>query len=221
MGEKEVASILNRLPDEYTIFNDVYLNEDGRDNQIDHVVLSPYGIFVIETKRYSGWIYGGENAQYWTKNMFGQKYQFYNPIRQNLAHVIALKKLFGLPQTCFFPIVVFTGSAELKSDFPHYSVIYAEELLSEIRSHNNVIIGENVLTMAINKLSYSSFTTRETEKEHLKAVKTTISESRNAIRQGICPKCGGKLVYRKGKYGDFWGCSNVSHRSTPPCIQSK
>lgn len=94
LGEKKVTSILNGLSDEYTIFNNVYLNENGRDNQIDHVVLSPYGIFVIETKNYKGWIYGGENAQYWTQNIYGRKYQLYNPILQNNAHVIALRSLF-------------------------------------------------------------------------------------------------------------------------------
>ena len=50
-GEKRVAAILNSLPDEYTIFNDVYIEENGKSTQIDHVVFSPYGIFVIETKQ--------------------------------------------------------------------------------------------------------------------------------------------------------------------------
>ena len=68
IGEKAVSIILKFLPDEYTVFNNIYIEENGKSTQIDHVILSPYGIFVIETKNYSGWIYGSENAQYWTKN---------------------------------------------------------------------------------------------------------------------------------------------------------
>lgn len=122
-GEKWVAKLLMLLPDEYTIFNDVYILENGKSIQIDHIVLSPYGIFVIETKNYSGWIYGGENAQYWTKNMFGRKYPFYNPLLQNYSHVKALYSLFGFPMQYFISIVVFTDHATLKGNYPHHNVI--------------------------------------------------------------------------------------------------
>ena len=88
-GEKRVATILNSLPDEYTIFNDVYIEENGKSTQIDHVVFSPYGIFVIETKHYKGWIYGDERESFWTKNINGNKYEFYNPLFQNYGHVKA------------------------------------------------------------------------------------------------------------------------------------
>ena len=207
-GERQVARILIRLPDDYTVFNDVYINVDGHDNQIDHIVLSPYGIFVIETKRYSGWIYGSEKAQYWAKNVYGQKYEFYNPLRQNFAHVMALRKLLELPQAWFFPIVVFAGNVELQSEFPHNTVIYIEELRDEILSHTEALIPEDILKKAINKLTYSSFTTRDTASDHLKAIRETINRRDIAINNGLCPQCGGTLVYRQGKYGDFWGCSN-------------
>lgn len=55
------------LPDEYHIFNDLFLENNGYTTQIDHVVVSPYGVFVIETKGYKGWILGGENSDYWTQ----------------------------------------------------------------------------------------------------------------------------------------------------------
>ena len=58
LGEKIVGLNLKKLPDEYRIFNDVYIQENGFSTQIDHLVISPYGIFVIETKNYKGDIYG-------------------------------------------------------------------------------------------------------------------------------------------------------------------
>ena len=81
LGEKSVATILSLLPsDKYKIINDLLIEVDGRTIQIDHLVVSIYGIFVIETKNYKGRITGSDNSDYWTKNMFGNKYTFYNPI---------------------------------------------------------------------------------------------------------------------------------------------
>lgn len=49
---------------------------------------------------------------------------------------------------------------------------------------------------------------KEETKEHIQEVKTTIKETKKKIKAGTCPKCGGELVLRKGKYGKFYGCSN-------------
>ncbi len=74
VGEKRVATILKRLPeDDYKVINDLLLSSNGYSTQIDHIVVSVYGIFVIETKFYQGWIYGGENSEYWTQNIYGVK----------------------------------------------------------------------------------------------------------------------------------------------------
>ena len=74
-GEKAVSSILAMLnKDEYKVINDVMLNTEHGTSQIDHIVLSLYGIFVIETKNYKGWITGSEFSEQWTKNMYGKKY---------------------------------------------------------------------------------------------------------------------------------------------------
>ena len=207
-GEKSVSKTLMQLPDEYIIFNNVYIKENGRYSQIDHIVLSPYGIFVIETKKYNGWIYGGEKAPYWTQNIYGTKYEFYNPLRQNYGHVKQLQSLFGYPVQFFIPIVVFVGNATIKGNYHKHIVIYKEELLSTIRQYKNVIFRNDILKEAVNKLSYSSFKTSETASEHIKQVKNEIKERNTTIQQGICPRCGGVLVYRESKYGRFYGCSN-------------
>ena len=76
-AEDRVARRLSQLPEEYQVFNDVYIRSGGRSVQIDHVVISRYGVFVIETKNYKGWVYGSENAEYWTQNIYGHKYKLY------------------------------------------------------------------------------------------------------------------------------------------------
>ncbi|MGP1493435.1 MAG: NERD domain-containing protein [Prevotella fusca] len=207
-GEKQVAQELTLLPDEYTIFNDVYILENGKSTQIDHIVLSPYGIFVIETKNYSGWIYGGEKAQYWTKNMYGRKYPFYNPLLQNYSHVKALHSLFGFPMQYFIPIVVFTDYATLKGNYPRHNVINIGDLNILIKTYQNVVFREDILAAAINKLTYSSFKTSKTVSNHEAQVKANIESQRRDIMEGVCPRCGGSLVHKEGKYGSFWGCSN-------------
>ena len=78
-----VDKILSRLPEDYITFNDLLFKSNGYTVQIDHIVVSPFGIFVIETKGYQGWITGGENSEYWTQTIFKSKHKFYNPIRQN------------------------------------------------------------------------------------------------------------------------------------------
>ena len=80
VGEKRVASILARLPEaDYKVINDLLLSSNGYSTQIDHIIVSVYGIFVIETKFYQGWIYGGENSEYWTQNIHRNKYRLLNP----------------------------------------------------------------------------------------------------------------------------------------------
>ena len=69
-GEKHVASMLALLPErDYKVINDLLIQSDGHSSQIDHVVISVYGIFVIETKFYQGWITGGENSEFWIQNI--------------------------------------------------------------------------------------------------------------------------------------------------------
>lgn len=56
---------------------------------IDHVVISKYGVFVIETKNYRGWIIGNEKSEYWTQVIYKRKERLYNPIKQNYGHIKA------------------------------------------------------------------------------------------------------------------------------------
>lgn len=66
-GETRVSLILSRLPEEYTILNDLVFQTENGTTQIDHVVVSKYGVFAIETKNYRGEIYGDDNRKEWTQ----------------------------------------------------------------------------------------------------------------------------------------------------------
>ena len=86
--------------------------------QIDHLYVSRYGMFVVETKNYAGWIYGDAEQKQWTQVLYQQKRRFYNPLKQNETHIKALAYLLKLPVETFHSIVVFVGEAEFKTALP-------------------------------------------------------------------------------------------------------
>lgn len=77
----------------YRLIKNVTLPTDDGSTQIDHIVVSVYGIFVIETKNMKGWIFGGERQRTWTQKLFKESYKFQNPLFQNFKHTQTLKAL--------------------------------------------------------------------------------------------------------------------------------
>lgn len=209
IGEKRVARILEKLPeDKYSVINNLLLNNNGYTSQVDHVVVSVYGIFVIETKTYQGIINGGERSEHWTQNIYGHKYEFRNPILQNYGHIKNLKQALGeYKNVPFISIVAFSGQADLRvsSNIP---VIYWSQILEVIRGYVNPVIKESDVRRITRLLMASNIDSKETRKEHVKNIKANVKKRKETIASGKCPRCGGNLVLRKGKYGTFYGCSN-------------
>ena len=217
-GEKRVAGKLNWLPKEYITLNDILLPTKYGTTQIDHIVVSPYGVFVIETKNYKGWIFGHENSEEWKQSLLGKKrfwgwsseqHKFRNPIRQNAAHARALKailKEFG--DITIIPMVVFSNSAELKITTPNHIVINWCNLRSAIKSFRHQCISREDVQRIVDRISSSNIITEGSREEHIRNIHVGQQNRELAIANGICPKCGSNLVERKGRYGRFMGCSN-------------
>ena len=209
-SEKLVHIKMLQLPDEYIIFNDFMCEINDRSTQIDHIVVSPYGEFVIETKGYKGWILGGENSEYWTQVIYSNKYKLYNPIKQNDGHVRFLRQLLKC-STDFpiIPIIVFNNSADLKVHVANHIVINRCELNKVIFRHQDIVLNPDQVEMVVDTLQqYFTIADKEEIKQHKHNVQN-IQNSKNAlINQSICPQCGGQLILRRGKYGSFYGCSN-------------
>lgn len=206
-GEKRISSILSSLPERYILYNDVYLEVKGRSVQIDHVIISRCGVFVIETKNYTGWIYGTDQSEYWTKNMYGNRYQFRNPLKQNYSHVKSLQLLLGIPESRFIPIVVFLNGATLKCGTTR-NVIYPHQLKQTILDYSTIVFSENEVEGISTALSEACIMKKNRKREHIHKVKKDVDKKYALIASGICPRCKGKLILRKGRYGEFWGCSN-------------
>ncbi|MBE6337171.1 MAG: DNA-binding protein [Lentimicrobiaceae bacterium] len=207
IGERKISLRLHLLPTEYYLLDDVYLKVNENYVQIDHIVVSKYGIFVIETKNMKGWIFGTDKSEYWTKNMYGKKYSFRNPLKQNYYHVKTLQTLLNIPQNKFVPIVVFMKGASLKCKTDGIVTTY-RKLIRVVRNYKEIVFDDNEVQRIIYVLTESSIKDRKHKKEHVNKVKQTIAVRDVKIKSGICPRCNGKLVERDGEYGRFLGCSN-------------
>jgi hypothetical protein len=188
------------------VINDLLIPaKDGKTAQIDHVVVSKYGIFVIETKNYSGWIFGNENSKNWTQVIYKTKNQFYNPILQNKGHVKALQELLAdYPDVKYIPIVVFTLNANFKKLEVTSHVVYSLGLLSIIKMYDIEVISESELSNIYQRIINANNTDRVARQEHVE----NTQNYKYKTEIGKCPRCGGNLVERHGKYGTFIGCSN-------------
>ena len=106
---------------EYILLNDCTLpDEQSGTTQIDHILLSPYGIFIIETKNYKGWIFGSERQKMWTQKIFKKSYKFQNPLHQNYKHQKVLEQVLAdiITPEYLHSIVVFMLDCEFKTDMP-------------------------------------------------------------------------------------------------------
>lgn len=210
IGEKAAQMILNKLDKEkYYVLNDLLIpDSNGKTTQIDHVVISQYGIFVIETKNYKGWITGTENSQYWTQTIYKRKEKLYNPLWQNKGHVNALKALLSeFGNARYFPIVAFSGRATLKVKVSS-DVIYLSNLNKTIKKYKQPVLTHSDVKNIIKKLSHNNLQDKDARKEHVKTLQNEKHIRNQKIRNNICPYCNGKLVERSGKHGKFTGCSN-------------
>lgn len=218
VGEKRVARKLDWLPKEYIVLNDIMLPTQYGTTQIDHVVVSPYGIFVIETKNYKGWIFGHENSEEWKQSLLGkerwygwssEQHKFRNPIRQNLSHTRAIKRILAnIGDFRIIPIVVFSDRAELNITTPNHIVVNWCNLRSAIKQFNIPCIPEDLIKKITDVIASGNIIEEESRKTHVFSVQQTQIKKRQMIEGGICPQCKGSLVERNGRYGRFLGCSN-------------
>ena len=174
LGEKYVIKGLKKHlePTKYTILNDVTLpQEDGGTTQVDHIVVSNFGIFVIETKNMSGWIFGSEHQAKWTQTIHRSKYPFQNPLRQNYKHTKTLALLLDIPHELFHSVVIFTPHAELKTKMPN-NVGYLKEMMVYIKCFQKEVFDNTAKLEIVNLVHQSKLVQgRKTDKAHVKYLK--------------------------------------------------
>lgn len=205
-GESTVAKILGEtiIGKQYVINDLLFKNESGQSCQIDHIYINKFGIWVIETKNYSGRIYGDENQREWTQVLaYGnEKNKFYNPIKQNATHIYHLSKYLKA-KNIFHNIVVFLSKSDI-SNIVSNNVYSLNELSSIKHQATDVVLSIDKMEYYYNHLLELKNNPTISREEHIE----NIHRMQEQLQQGICPRCGGKLVLRNGKYNEFYGCSN-------------
>ncbi|MBR4999233.1 MAG: NERD domain-containing protein [Clostridia bacterium] len=211
-GEKRVRRKLGKtiLGKKY-VFNDVYFKDNTKSIQIDHILVSEKGIIVLETKNYSGRVYGNETQQEWTQVLaYGKrKNKFYNPVKQNASHCYYLNKIIG-EKVPIISLIVFTQNNNQYIDSD--KVVGISSLKKKLQLMPDIIDSKQIINIS-NKINLHIVTT-PSNKEHVKSIITM----KEHIDNNICPRCGGNLILRNGKYGEFYGCDEY-----PKCkfIKSK
>lgn len=168
LGESRVRQLTTNLDaDTYHQLHDVTLPTEDGTTQIDHIIVSKFGIFVIETKNMSGWIFGKASDSKWTQSFRNHKNSFQNPLRQNYKHTKELNALLGVGEDKIFSVVVFTGDAEFKTEMPE-NVMHGRRLVRYIRSKDTVLLSESDLQKILLKINGSMLErSAETERQHI------------------------------------------------------
>ena len=198
----------------YHSVNNITIESQNGTTQIDHVIVSIYGIFVIETKNFGGWIFGNESDKNWTQVLYGKKSKFQNPLHQNYRHIKCLSEFLNLEEDKFHSVIVFWGDAKFKTQMPKNVLdgghpFYIKSKKAELINVEDV---PQIITDLKDGRLPKGFATRT---KHLESLEKRHNSDSN------CPKCNSSLVertVRKGKRAGqmFLGCS-----SYPKCRYMK
>ncbi|MEG1167187.1 NERD domain-containing protein [Gordonibacter sp.] len=216
------------------VLRNVYVpKSNGETSEIDVLFISQKGIFVIESKNYSGWIFGNEADRYWTVSLpGGNKNRFYNPILQNRGHVKWLGQYLS-DNTPLYSIIAFSERCKLKkvtvlSD--DVRVIKRDRLYATVREiwkSAEDALSENEVENLHSHLKLLTNADEATKMAHVAAIEQKYASEKKSCRKNTdrqadvavscldsaCPRCGGELVLRTAKKGlnaggQFYGCSN-------------
>ncbi len=219
-GERRVHNALSSVLDEkeYRVLSDLILPIAGGTTQLDHLVLSRFGIFVIETKNMSGWIFGSADQDKWTQvQKGGKKRRFQNPLRQNYAHVKTVQKILEVDLQLLHSFIVFTGTAEPKTPMPENVAWGLHALGKLIGARQQSVLSCSELIAFSEKLqslaleNNSNVRRQHVENLERKAAAKSLAQSPRQQKpndETTCPQCGGEMTQRKNrKTGDtFLGC---------------
>jgi hypothetical protein len=215
LGEWQVNLLIKFFLDKnkYHLIKNVTLPTDDGTTQIDHIIVSKYGIFVVETKNMKGWIFGSANQKQWTQKIFKHTSKFQNPLHQNYKHVKTLEALLlddsKVNNDCIFYVIIFIGDSTFKTKMPD-NVRFARGGIEYIKSKRDVAFSEDEVTDIIEQIESGRLERSfKTNRQHVKHVKEIVKEKPDTKS---CSKCHSKMVLRKAIKGknagnEFWECS--------------
>ena len=218
LGEYKINIQLDQLPKDCKTHSDVMLlNTKSKSgySQIDHIIISPYTIFVIETKNYAGTIYGDIKRPKWSVN---GKFPMMNPLHQNYGHIKAIHNLMPkIDMSQFVSMVSFTKRStfkvneDLRKIQSNELIVYDTELTEFITRKLNVLkmtmksaaFSEEQINEMHLLLSSKNVVDPHLRANHVKQIKSsaTIEESKvQQITKAVCHTCGNEVSEKVSKY---------------------
>ncbi|KAF5068958.1 Nuclease-related domain protein [anaerobic digester metagenome] len=247
-GEYLTVRCLEGISEKEKFLANVYLNKaakEGQTTEIDVVYINEYGIFVLESKNYSGWIFGNDKAKNWTQSLNKKvKNKFYNPVFQNAGHISALKATLGSRfDDTYKSIIVFSERCELKNvtvQTPDVYVIKRNNIRKIVQSLSRTpVFTEDDISEIYSVLSARTKVDEELKQKHIEDIKNDIERpkppsfvvkkeiEKEAVREEkrqplegdnkICPKCGAHMVLRIAQKGANKGAHFWGCSKFPNC----
>jgi restriction system protein len=193
----------------YHLLKNVTLPTEDGSTQIDHVIVSIYGVFIVETKNMKGWIFGGQNQKTWTQKIYRCSNKFQNPLHQNYKHTRTLQSLLGLADEQIFSLIAFVGDATFKTPMPE-NVTSGNGFIRYIKARTTPVFSHEQVMDLISKIENGRLAhSFKTNRDHVAHVRSIIVEK---AASPTCPKCGSSMVSREVKRGAnagsrIWGCT--------------
>lgn len=195
----------------YTLFKNLTLPTEDGSTQIDHVIVSRHGVFVVETKNMKGWIFGSAQQKMWTQQIFKQKTQFQNPLHQNFKHTQTLQSALEIEPGKLFSLVVFIGDSSFKTAMPDNVIDHG--YIRFIKSKTDRLLSDVEVAAVCAKIQSGRLRPSiRTHIDHVQHVKSIVEQKQSLHDDKACPNCGKPMVLRTSrndshKANQFWGCS--------------
>src|SRR5690625_10174 len=214
-GEKKTAFYLwvSLNSKVYRRFHDVIIPSGNGTTQIDHLLVSPYGLFIVETKNKRGWIFGSQSQKNWTQSLYGNNYSFQNPIRQTFRQKKVIAEFLKVDETVIRTITYFVGNCRFKTELP--SNVIRSRLGKYIKQFKHPILSTEEVDRIVGEIKLYIDKSSITTKDHIRSL-----YKRHASEM-ICPKCGSRMVERVAKKGSNKGANFLGCESFPKCRFTK
>jgi restriction system protein len=191
------------------IDNLIVPDQNGATTQIDHTLVSPFGIFVIETKNKSGWIFGSETQANWTQVFPKRKFQFQNPLRQNYRHTKCLAGFLRLDSRVFHSIAFFVGDCQFKTAMP--ANVLRSGLCDYVKGFTKRLLQDSQVVEITQELEKLKADPRLNDRKHIASLKERHESDT------ICPSCGSELEEKVAQKGPNPGKSFIGCSTFPRC----
>ncbi len=199
----------------YIRYHDVIFPSSNGSSQIDHILISRFGVFIVETKNKTGWIFGAEKQENWTQVVWGKKYQFQNPLKQVYRQKKVLSQFLGIDERYVHTVVYFSGDAKFKTAMPDN--VLRSGLASYVKVFRDEVFSEEETSQFIDKIQDHILNSNQSTSDHVRSLR----DRHNSTT--VCPKCGGELVRKTAKTGrnageQFLGCLNFPRCRFTRCL---